>query len=201
MPTDPPLHREHRDHGLRGLFTIPRISLRRFGIPSAPMVRELSGDIKIIDTAVKEADDILEDEAGTVWVVEFEGGSGNAARLIRHYAPQVKCRLTMTWPLSVSSTHTPGPRRLALGPAPPLPPGQAARGSGQRGGGWGDQNSSARRGHRPAVVWRCRARSGPGPGPPLFHLTAEGRDQFVRQVEPPLPDICGHPHRIPHSAP
>ena len=103
MPTDPPLHREHRDHGLRGLFTIPRISLRRFGIPSAPMVRELSGDIKIIDTAVEEADDILEDEAGTVWVLEFERGSGNAARLIRHYAaavqrhPRQRVELALFW--------------------------------------------------------------------------------------------------------
>ena len=103
MPTDPPLHREHRDHGLRGLFTIPRTSLRRFGIPSAPMVRELSGDIKIIDTAVEEADDILEDEAGTVWVLEFERGSGNAARLIRHYAaavqrhPRQRVELALFW--------------------------------------------------------------------------------------------------------
>jgi hypothetical protein len=103
VPTDPPLHREHRDHGLRGLFTIPRISLRRFGIPSAPMVRELSGDIKIIDTAVEEADDILEDEAGTVWVLEFERGSGNAARLIRHYAaavqrhPRQRVELALFW--------------------------------------------------------------------------------------------------------
>jgi len=103
VPPDQPLHREHRDHGLRGLFTIPRISLRRFGIPSAPMVRELAGDIKLIDTAVEEADDILEDEAGTVWVLEFESGAGNAARLIRHYAaavqrhPQQRVELALFW--------------------------------------------------------------------------------------------------------
>ena len=103
MPADQPLHREHRDHGIRGLFTIPGISLRRFGIPSAPMVRELSGDIKIIDTAVEEADDILEDEAGTVWVLEFESGAGNAARLLRHYAagverhPRQRVELALFW--------------------------------------------------------------------------------------------------------
>ncbi len=103
MPADQSLHREHRDHGIRGVFTIPRISLRRFGIPSAPMVRELSGDIKIIDTAVEEADDILEDEAGTVWVLEFESGSGNPARTIRHYVaavgrhPTQRVELALFW--------------------------------------------------------------------------------------------------------
>ncbi len=90
MPAGQSLHREHRDPSLHGVFvTIPRISLRRFGIPSAPMVRELSSDIKIIDTAVEEADDILEDEAGTVWVLEFESRNGNPARTIRHYVAAV----------------------------------------------------------------------------------------------------------------
>ena len=136
MPADQSLHREHRDHGIRGVFTIPRISLRRFGIPSAPMVRELSGDIKIIDTAVEEADDILEDEAGTVWVLEFESGSGNPARTIRHYVaavgrhPTQRVELALFWdgarrPARVRPVRA---QRASAGrpPGPPLLPWTAA---------------------------------------------------------------------------
>jgi hypothetical protein len=103
VPADQPLQRAYRDHGFRGVFTLPRISLRRCGIPSAPMVRELSSDIKVIGSAVEEADDILEDEAGSVWVLEFESGGGNPARRIRHYVavvgrhPAQRLELALFW--------------------------------------------------------------------------------------------------------
>ena len=101
---DQPLHREHRDHALRELFsTVPGISLSRLGIRTPPMTRELPADVKLVETAVEEADLLLEDEAGTVWVVEFESGGGDAARLIRHYAatcqrhPDRRVELALVW--------------------------------------------------------------------------------------------------------
>ncbi len=100
----PSLHRQHRDHALRELFsTVPGISLTRLGIRTPPMARELPADVKLIETAVEEADLMLEDEAGTVWVVEFESGGGDAARLLRHYAapcqrhPGRRVELALFW--------------------------------------------------------------------------------------------------------
>ncbi len=83
----PSLHRQRRDHALRQLFsTVPGISLTCLGIRTPPMARELPADVKLMDTAVEEADLVLSDEAGTVWVLVSESAKGNAARLIRHYA-------------------------------------------------------------------------------------------------------------------
>ena len=100
----PSLHREHRDHALRELFsTVPGISLTRLGIRTPPMARELPADLKLVETAVEEADLLLEDEAGTIWVIEFESGGGDAARLIRHYVaacqrhPDRRVELALVW--------------------------------------------------------------------------------------------------------
>ena len=54
MSDSPSLHREVRDHALRALFAaIPGISLARFGIRTAPMARELSSEVKLVETSVE----------------------------------------------------------------------------------------------------------------------------------------------------
>lgn len=79
-------HREMKDHALRALFAQALgTSLGIVGVRSARLVRSLPAELLSVQTHAVAVDALLEDEKGTLWHLEFETGSSNPWRTIRHH--------------------------------------------------------------------------------------------------------------------